>query len=78
LPRTRQRQRLRIIALRQQKGLSRTQLAYLAGVEYATVERFEQGRSVPGVATLRGIAQALGISLDELVQMLEQDDAGTA
>ena len=53
--------------LREQKGLSQDRLAKLADVTNNTIIKIEQGESInPTLATLKKIAKALGVGLDEL------------
>ena len=53
--------------LRQAKGLSQDRLAKLADVTNNTIIKIEQGENItPTLATLKKIAKALGVSLDEL------------
>jgi len=53
---------------REQRGLSRAQLARLAGVDTATVYRIETGRMTsPGLGIIAALARALGVSLDALL-----------
>ena len=53
--------------LREKKGLSQDRLAKLADVANNTIIKIEQGESInPTLATLKKIAKALGVGLDEL------------
>ena len=53
--------------LREKKGLSQHRLAKLADVANNTIIKIEQGENInPTLATLKKIAEALGVSLDEL------------
>ena len=53
--------------LREKKGLSQDRLAKLADVANNTIIKIEQGENVnPTLATLKKIAKALGVSLDDL------------
>jgi len=53
--------------LREKKGLSQDRLAKLADVANNTIIKIEQGENInPTLATLKKIAEALGVSLDEL------------
>lgn len=54
-------------AARQQEGLSQSALARKAGVTEKTVLRIEAGTSLPRMQTAYLLAQAVGISLGELV-----------
>jgi mRNA interferase RelE/StbE len=48
------------------RGLTQASLAEKAGVNRVTVAEIETGRKQGSVATLRALAQALGVALDEL------------
>jgi len=53
--------------LREQKQLTQQALAVAAGVSVSLVTQIEQGRTGdPRLSTLRALAGALGVSLDEL------------
>ena len=53
--------------LREKKGLSQDRLAKLADVANNTIIKIEQGENInPTLATLKKIAKALGVGLDEL------------
>ena len=53
--------------LREKKGFSQDRLAKLADVANNTIIKIEQGENInPTLATLKKIAEALGVSLDEL------------
>jgi len=53
---------------RQKKGLTQNQLAEKAGLTIATIGRIEAGiRQGTNITTLQRIAEALGISLDKLL-----------
>ena len=55
--------------LREKKGLSQDRLAKLADVANNTIIKIEQGENEnPTLATLKKIAKALDISVDELIQ----------
>jgi len=55
--------------LRKQKKLSQDKLARLADIPYNTLIKIESGRSSnPTLETLTKIADALGVSLDELAR----------
>ena len=53
--------------LREKKGLSQDLLAKLADVANNTIIKIEQGENInPTLDTLKKIAKALGVSLDDL------------
>jgi transcriptional regulator with XRE-family HTH domain len=57
----------RLRELREQKGLSREQVAVNAGTSSHSVAKLEQGTRAPSLELAWRIAQALGCSLDDLV-----------
>ena len=58
----------KIRELRKKKKISQEALARLAGVCLNTIVKIESGESKhPTIQTMAGIAEALGISLDELI-----------
>jgi len=58
----------RIKELRKKSGWSQQKLAEKAGVSYNTITKIEQGAAtMPTIQTMIKIADAFGISLDELV-----------
>jgi transcriptional regulator with XRE-family HTH domain len=53
--------------LREKKGLSQDRLAKLADVANNTIIKIEQGENInPTLDTLKKMAKALGVGLDEL------------
>ena len=54
-------------------GVTQHDLATKVGVTAQAVSKWEQGRSCPDIAILDEIADALGISLIELLGMEERD-----
>lgn len=59
----------RIISARQQKGFTQEELADLSGLSVRTIQRIENGESVPRSYTLRMIANALGKDYEYLVKV---------
>ena len=59
----------RIAETRRHLGLTQTKLAERVGVTAQAVSKWEQGRSCPDIAILDELADALGISLFELLGM---------
>lgn len=57
----------KIKALRQKKGLTQKQLGDLCGMADSAIRRYENGRANPKLQTLRKIAEALNVTLSELV-----------
>lgn len=66
-------QRLR--DLRQQRGLTQQALAKRADIHYTHIGRYESGKSMPAADTLRRIAEALGTTVDFLMDGATQDTA---
>ena len=58
---------------RKLSGITQHELASKVGVTAQAVSKWEQGRSCPDIAILDEIADALGISLIELLGMDERD-----
>jgi len=54
--------------IRKQQGLSLRTLAVMAGVHYTSLVRLEAGRYDPRLSTLRKIAEALGVGLQDLLK----------
>lgn len=65
----------RVRLLRERKGLSKTELAVKAGISISYVVVLEQGRSWPTLRTARRVADALGVSVDTLWPILDDDIA---
>jgi len=57
-----------VAALRRERGMPQRELAEQIGVSHQTVTAIESGRSVPAY-TLARIAEALDVTLDELVPL---------
>ncbi len=54
--------------IRTKKGLSQDKLSKLAGVTLTTLVKIESGANDnPKIKTLKGIADALGVGVDELL-----------
>jgi len=58
--------------LREKRGATQEALAYEAGVTTGTLSLIERGRSNPAWGTIRGIATALGVSMEELGKLSEK------
>jgi transcriptional regulator with XRE-family HTH domain len=69
----------RIVRIRERRGLTPTELSRRANVPLSTLSVVERGiRKGEGlsVATAKRLAEALGVSLDYLSGMYEDEDAG--
>lgn len=61
----------RIKELRNKRDLSQEKLARLDNISYNTIVKIESGQSkYPTIQTMAGIAKALRISLDKLVDQI--------
>ena len=58
----------RIRQLRMERGLSQAKLAVMAGMDPATLNRLERGTGNPNLKTLQRMADALDISVSELLE----------
>lgn len=71
-----------IRTLRKSKGLSQEALAENAGINLRTLQRIETGNAIPRGETLRLLARALDVSVQEMSAMIEapamvtEDDPG--
>lgn len=54
--------------LRQEKGWNQTELAFYAGLAPSVISQVETGKRNPGAATLRKLADALGVGIPELFE----------
>jgi transcriptional regulator with XRE-family HTH domain len=54
--------------LRGEANLSRDQLAALSGVSHGTIKRLEQGGSGTRLSTVGRLADALGVTPDDLME----------
>ena len=59
----------RIRAEREASGLSQSDLAARVGVTRQTLASYEQGRTVPGLGTLRRLCDALGLDREEMMDL---------
>ncbi|MGQ0828925.1 MAG: helix-turn-helix domain-containing protein [Bacteroidota bacterium] len=59
----------RIVDLRKAKGMTQTDLAEKIGVKFPMVGRIERGAVNPTINTLRKFANALGVSVSELINI---------
>jgi len=67
----------RLKELRQQKGLSQTELGNKAEVHYTHISKYERADSSPSLETVILLADCLGVTLDYLVKG-SQDDVAVA
>lgn len=58
---------LKIRTLRETKGLTQLDLAATLNKEQQTIQRIEAGKTNPTFLTLKGLADALGVSLCDII-----------
>ena len=58
---------MKLIKLREQRGLSQRALAKLSKVTYVTIARIETGVYDPRLSTLRQLAKALKVKVADLI-----------
>lgn len=63
----------RIAAIRKSKGFSQEMLAEQSGVSLRTIQRVEQGETMPRGYTLQTIATALGVTLEDFREAPEPE-----
>lgn len=61
---------LKVRELREEKGLSQTELAYKIGKDQPSINRLEKGKVNPSIIYLLEICEGLDISVVELVNSL--------
>ena len=66
-----------LATLRRLKGMSQEELAAAIGVSRQTLSKYETGESLPDIERCRALAEAFGVSLDELVSF-EAPEPGVA
>lgn len=67
----------KIAEARRKSGITQSALAVRVGVTAQAVSKWEQGRSCPDIAILDEIADALGISLFELLGMEKREKSSS-
>ena len=63
----------RIAELRKEKGMTQLELAQQMGVTDKAVSKWERDLSCPDINTIPRLAQVLGVSMDELMQIYTSD-----
>jgi DNA-binding XRE family transcriptional regulator len=59
--------------IREERGMSKSELARRADTTYQTILNIEQGRYEPGFRTMAKIARALGVSVEAFVDLDEEE-----
>jgi len=57
---------VRLRELRERKGISQRVLSERCGLNHNAVYKYEHGKAIPGMKSLRLLAKNLGVSIDEL------------
>jgi transcriptional regulator with XRE-family HTH domain len=65
----------KIIAARKKQCITQEELAELTKITVRTIQRIESGKNIPRPFTLKVIAQALNISLEELINTDDTDES---
>ena len=65
-----------LIALRKLNNISQEELAEKVGVSRQTLSKYETGESVPDIDKAMAIADAFGVSLDDLVNYNPEENEG--
>lgn len=58
----------KIKEVRTSKSMSRRDMKALTGIDVHRMSRYENGQKVPNVETMKKIADALGVTISELVE----------
>ena len=58
---------MKLYILRKAMGLTQKQVAMLAGVSEAAICLYEKGERSPNLTTAKRLADALGVTVDELI-----------
>ena len=57
--------------IRHREGLTMKQVAEMSNVSEAAISLIERGKRIPNLQTAKNIADALNVSLDELIKGVE-------
>lgn len=63
----------RILAKRKADGLSQTALARKLEISFSYLSRIEKGEKAPGLVCTPALARFLGITVDELIQLIKEE-----
>ena len=67
-----------VARLRKERGWSQKNLAALAGISRIQLSRIENGHHTPGADVIYGLADAFGVTADQLRQVAEKNPAKSA
>lgn len=57
----------KLAEIRKSRGMTQRKLSYLSGVPRVSIARYETGRVSPNIRVLEKLADALGVSIDDIV-----------
>ncbi len=60
---------IRLEEIRKRKNISMTELARICDIDKSTISRIESGSSVPSVYLLLRLTLALGVTLNEMIDI---------
>lgn len=66
----------KIKELRSRKGMSQEELAEASGLNLRTIQRIENGETEARGDSMKRLARALNVTLDELIDWAEEEDKG--
>lgn len=64
----------RLRALRVERGFTQKQVAEMLGIDRTTYAKYEAGANEPGIAMIKRLAEAFGVTTDYLLELT--DDPG--
>ena len=67
--------RLQFRTIRERRGLTQVALGQRAGIAPASISHFETGQRVPSLESLVKLADALGVSVDELLGRVPAEES---
>ena len=58
---------MQIKNIRKQKGITQTELATLLNINQTTISKWETGKTVPSIRTIKELAKIFGCAVEELI-----------
>lgn len=65
-----------IADLRKRRGMTQQQLADILGLSNKTISKWESGMGSPDISNLKPLAEALGVTVDELLKGSKDEATG--
>ena len=53
--------------IRKERGMTQSELAAASGIHRITISKYEAGKVTPNVDSAKSLAEALGVTVDELI-----------